>query len=159
LFLTAVIYRGDKLIKAKGRLDKQIEDIYGAMTEIVDNVSYQGGFPAMPKPCRLNLGITESELVLFDKAGNSGRIEYGKMRKVDRFTTKHQRDRKHRLSLIAYGPIAMMVNKPTFRHFFTVEYIDSNEERNNLLVTVGTKEIAENLYKSVRAHIKQGKKK
>jgi hypothetical protein len=157
LVFVGIVYRGDRLLKAKNKLDKQMEDLYGPMSEIIDNLSYQGGFPPMPKPSRLNLGLTESELVLFDKAGNNGRIDYGDIRKLDKFTTKHERERK--LPLMAYGPIAMVFNKPTFRHYFTMEYVDVNKENNNIVFMVGTREIAEELYKTVKSRIKQKKKK
>jgi hypothetical protein len=155
LFFIFVMYRGDRLLKAKDKLDRRMEEIYGPMTEIVDNVNYQGGFPPMPKPVRLSLGITESELVLFDKLGNNGRVEYGKIKKTDRFTTKTERKRK--FGLMAYGPLAMVLNKPTFRYFFTVEYIDIDNDDNILVFMVGTREIADNLYKTIKPYVKRKK--
>jgi hypothetical protein len=134
-----------------------MEEIYGPITEIVDNISYQGGFPPMPKPARLSFGITESELILFDKSGNNALIKYDNIKKVDRFTTKTERKRK--FGLMAYGPLALVLNKPTFRYFFTIEYIDVNDEDNIVVTMVGTREIADNLYKTVKPHIRRGKKK
>jgi hypothetical protein len=157
LFFVIVMYRGDRLIKAKSKLDKHMEEIYGPMTEIVDNLNYQGGFPPMPKPARMSLGITESELVLFDKFGNNGRVGYDKIKKTDRFTTKTERKRK--FGIMAYGPIAMVLNKPTFRHFFTVEYIDIDNDNNILVFMVGTRETADNLCETVKPYIRRGKRK
>jgi hypothetical protein len=157
IFFLFVIYRGDRAFKAKKKMEEQMSDIYGEMSEVFDDVAYQGGFPPMPKPARLNLGITESALILYDKDGNSGLIEYEKIKKLDRFVTKYQRKRK--FSLMAYGPIAMVLNRPTYRHFFTVDYIDVNNEKNNVLVVVRTKEIAENLYQATQSHVKGKKQK
>jgi hypothetical protein len=151
LFFVLVMYRGDRLLKAKTKLDKHMEEIYGPMTEIVDNLNYQGGFPPMPKPARLRLGITESELVLFDKFGNNGRVEYSKIKNTDRFTTKTERKRK--FGIMAYGPLAMVLNKPTFRHFFTVEYTDVDDDDNILVFMVGTRETADNLHDIIKPHI------
>jgi hypothetical protein len=145
------------MFKAKKKMEERMTDIYGKMSEVFDDVAYQGGFPPMPKPARLNLGITESALVLYDNAGNSGLIEYEKIKKLDRFVTKQERKRK--FSLMAYGPIALVLNRPTFRHFFTVDYVDVNNEKNNVLVVVKTKEIADNLYQATQCHVKGKKKK
>jgi hypothetical protein len=157
LFFIFTLYRGDRLIKARKKLNEKMEDKYGPMTEIIEDVVYQGGFPPMPKPARLNLGLTESELVLFDKEGNNGSIEYGTIRKVDKFTTKKVQKRK--FGVIAYGPLALLLNAPTFRHFFVAEYIDINGEENNLVLTVKTKETADKLHQSVKACVKRMKKK
>ena len=111
----------------------------------------------MPKPARLSLGLTESELILFDKAGNNGRIEYGKIKKVDSFTTK--RERKRKVGVIAYGPLSFVLNKPTFRHFFVAEYTDVNDEFNIVTVIVGNRETADKLCRFVKPHIVRKKKK
>jgi hypothetical protein len=156
LFFLYILFRGDKVVKEKDNLNKHVEDIYGSNIEIFDNVSYQGGFPPMPKPARLNLGITESELVLFDRAGNHGRIGYDKIKKQDKFTTSKKK--KIKFGLMAYGPIAMLLNKPTLQHFYVVEYTDVNDENNNMVVMVKTREVAERLYTSVKPHIKRSGK-
>jgi hypothetical protein len=155
LFFVFVVWRGDRLLKEKNRLDEHMVEIYGEM-ELFEDVHYQGGFPPIPKPSRMTIGITESELVLYNKAGENGRIEYDRIKKADRFTTKH--DRKYKFGMIAYGPIAILLNRPTFRNFFTMEYIDVDNERNNLLVIVKNKEMAENLLQAVRSRIKKKKK-
>ncbi|MDR1134898.1 MAG: hypothetical protein LBL49_01780 [Clostridiales Family XIII bacterium] len=157
LALLFLFFRGDRRIKERDALNKRMNDVYGTMAEVVDDVIYQGGFPPMPKPARMSLGITESELVLFDRAGNNGCIEYEKIKKVDKFTTRKERTRK--FGIMAYGPLALVLNKPSFRHFFVVEYIDMNNEDNIMVSLVRNKEIADNLCKSVKPHIKYGKKK
>jgi hypothetical protein len=157
LLFLVVIYRGDRKVKARKKIDERMVEIYGEMSEVFDDVAYQGGFPPMPKPARLNLGVTESALVLYDHDGNNGLIEYEKIRKLDRFVTKH--DRKRKFSLMAYGPLALVLNRPSFRHFFTMDYIDVNNERNNILVLVRNREIAENLYQSVLPYVKRKNKK
>ncbi|MDR2295788.1 MAG: hypothetical protein LBD95_03225 [Clostridiales Family XIII bacterium] len=157
LFLIFTLYRGDRLLKVRNALHKRMEDIYGPMSEIVENVIYQGGFPPMPKPARLSLGLTGSELVLFDKEGNNGRIEYGKIKKVDSFTTK--RERKRRFGVIAYGPLAFVLNKPAFRHFFVAEYTDVDDEDNIVMFLVGSKAIADRLQASVKPYIGGRRKK
>jgi hypothetical protein len=157
LALVFLFFRGDKTAKQKNALNKQIEDIYGPMTEVVEDVSYQGGFPQMPKPARLNLGMTESELVLFDKAGNNGSIEYDKIKKVDSFTTRKERKRK--FGIVAYGPLALVLNKPNMRYFFIAEYKDINEEDNIMMVTVRSKDIADGLYSSLRPYVKKNKRR
>jgi hypothetical protein len=156
LFFVFVVYRGNRAVKAKDNLDKQMEDTYGPILELADNVIYQGGFPPMPKPARLNLGVTESGLILFDKAGNHGRIGYDKIKKQEKFTTT--KTRKVRFGLMAYGPLALVLNRPTVRHFYVVEYTDVDNDENNMVVMVKNKEVAERLYASVKPHIKRGGK-
>jgi hypothetical protein len=152
----AILYRGDRNLKARNRAAEQVENSYGSLIEIFDNVVYQGGFPPMPKPARLNLGITESELILFDKAGNNGGIPYDSIRKLDRFTTKNVR--KHKFGLMAYGPLALILNNPTFRHFLVVEYIDVNAEKNNMVVMLKTRELSEKLHDTLKPYIKKKRK-
>jgi hypothetical protein len=157
LALVFLFFRGDKTAKQKEALNQNIEDIYGPMSEVVEDVSYQGGFPPMPKPARLNIGITESELVLFDRMGNNGSIEYRKIKKVDSFTTKKERKRK--FGIMAYGPLALVLNKPSMRYFFLAEYIDINEEDNIMLVMVRSKEIADGLYRSLKPYVSKKHKR
>jgi hypothetical protein len=152
LLFALVTYRGHKLLKAKEKLERQIEEIYGPMDEIVDHVIYQGGFPPMPKPARLSFGLTGSELILYDKTGKNGRIGYDKIKKLDIFTTLVERKRK--FSLMAYGPLALLLNRPTYRHFFTMEYIDVNDQDNIMVAIVGTRVIAAKLYNTIEPHVK-----
>jgi hypothetical protein len=151
------MYRGDRMIKAKKKVDNDIVDIYGEMSDVFDDVAYQGGFPPMPKPARLSLGVAANGLVLYDREGNNGLVGYDKINKVDRFVTQAQR--KYKFGLMAYGPIALVLNRPMYRHFFTAEYIDVNNEKNIIMVLLKSREVAENLYQSVTPYLSKGKRK
>ncbi|MDR1397091.1 MAG: hypothetical protein LBJ14_05110 [Desulfarculales bacterium] len=155
LLFAFIMYRGDRLLKAKRKLDRQMEDIYGPMDELFENVIYQGGFPPMPKPARLSFGFTGSELVMYNKAGENGRIGYDSIKKLDIFTT--QVERKRKFSLMAYGPLALLLNRPTLRHFFTIEYNDVNGKDNIMVAIVGTRVIAARMYNLIEPHLNPDK--
>jgi len=141
------IYRSSRLLKRKERLETAVKDAYGPM-EVLDEVTYQGGFPPMPKPARLNIGLTDSELVLFDRQGKSGRIQYNRFRKIDKFTV--QKTKKYKYGLMAWGPLALVLNKPNFQHFIVVKYWDVNNERNNLLIQVKTGEKKDKYFEAIQ---------
>lgn len=145
------MYRSHKLLKQKERLERAVKNDYGPM-QILGEVTYQGGFPLMPKPAHLNIGLTDSDLVLFDQRGGSGRIQYERFRKIDKFTI--QKAKKHRYSLMAWGPLALVLNKTNFQHFIVVKYWDANNERNNLLIQVKTGDTRDKYFESIRRNFK-----
>lgn len=147
LILGFSMYRSSKLLKEKEKIDKEINNMHGSMN-ILGDVIYQGGFPPMPKPAHLTIGLTGSYMVLIDKKGRSGRIEYDRFRKIDKFTTSPPNTKKY--SLIAWGPLAMYFNRPTYQHFIVISYIDVDNDLNNLVFMIRDEENRNELFKSIQ---------
>jgi len=145
------IYRSNKLLKEKDKLEAGLKSMYESM-DILGEVIYQGGFPEMPKPARLSIALTGSYLILFDKKGASGRIEYDRFRKIDKFTSSKPNTKRY--SLMAWGPLAMLLNRPTYQHFIVVSYTDIDNEYNNMVFQIKTGEKMNEYFESIQRYFK-----
>ena len=154
LILCFGMYRSNKLLKKKEKPKKEIEKMYESV-DILGDVIYQGGYPLMPKPAHLKVGFTDSSMVLFDKKGNSGQIEYSKFRKIDKFTVSPPKTRRY--SLMAWGPLALYFNRPTFQHFIVVSYIDIDNDYNNIVFLIPNEEIRNQYFESIQRNYRRMK--
>lgn len=151
LILCFGMYRSNKLLKQKKKLETGIKCVYESV-DILGDVIYQGGYPPMPKPAHLKIGLTGSYMVLFDKKGASGRIEYDRLRKIDKFTVSKPNTKRY--SLMAWGPLAIYFNQPTYQHFIVVSYVDIDNDYNNIVFQIPNEEIRNQYFESIQRYYK-----
>jgi hypothetical protein len=132
VLLTISYLRGRSKLREVELMDQQIADKYQT-EEVLGPVSYQGGFPPIPRPTPLKVGLTDGSLVLYSLKGDTGTIPYQQIKKIDHFTTCTKANLKNK-SVVFWGPIAPMIFKDKYRHFTRINYIDIDNDENNLLL-------------------------
>lgn len=133
LIMLAVSYlRGLARLREVEHMDQHITEKY-QIRELFGPVSYQGGFPQIPRPVPLKVGLAEGAMVLYTIKGETGRIPYQQIKKIEHFTTCTKANLKNK-SVVLWGPIAPMIFKDKYRHFTLIKYIDINNDENNLLL-------------------------
>jgi len=126
-------YRGSRRLK-------KIEQFEAMLNNESPNVKigkavYHGGFPPMPRPAHVSVGISEEYIVFYDENGVNGRINFNQFIKIDKFTTRKEPDLKGR-SLILYGPLVPIIFTAKIKHFITINYVDVNNEENNIVFEI-----------------------
>jgi hypothetical protein len=124
--------RGYRKLKELERVDEQVRQEH-CLLEVLGWVSYHGGFPLLPRPASLGLGIASNCLVLFDASGKSGKVEFTSIKKIDSFVTLTKPNLKNK-SFVMWGPLAPMLFRAKTRYFVVISYIDINGEDNNILL-------------------------
>lgn len=124
--------RGYRKLKDLERIDDQVRQEY-CLLEVLGWVSYHGGFPLLPRPTSLKLGIASNCLVFYDARGGSGRVDFASIKKVDSFATLAKPNLKNK-SFIMWGPLAPMLFRAKSRYFVVISYLDINGEDNNILL-------------------------
>ena len=130
LFLVVAYFRGDQKFKNSQKADSLI-------IEQIDNikageVTYQGGFPSMPKPARVTVGVSDDYVVMYDIEGTWGKVDFAKVKNIEKFTTRKRPDTKGR-SFVLWGPFVPFLLRAKTNHFIVINYIDVNHEENNVL--------------------------
>lgn len=130
LFLGVAYFRGDRKLKEI----KKVESLVNEKLENVKagEVTYQGGFPPMPKPTQVTVGVSEDYMVLYDFKGTCGKVDFGQVKKIEKITTRKRPDTRGR-SFVLWGPLVPLLLKVKIQHFIVINYIDVNQEENNVL--------------------------
>jgi hypothetical protein len=140
-------YRGYRNLQAITRLNDRIAKEYH-IVEQLGSVSYHGGLPQLPKPVALKVGLASDSLVIYTTKGASDCVGFERIRKVDRFTTRRKADLRHQ-SVVLWGPLAPMVFKDKIRHFMVINYLDVNNDENNILFESRSAAMCQGLYKKI----------
>ncbi len=147
VFLVIVFYRGTRKVKESDKYKSLLNEKLPHVE--IGTANYQGGCPNMPKPAKVTVGIAnEDHLVMYDFRGNSATIDFDKVRKIEKFTTKKNPDFKGR-SVIFYGPLVPLIFKPKITHFCVIGYIDTNSEENNILFESSDRRQINQIYEQV----------
>jgi len=112
--------------------------------EILGRITYHGGFPQMPKPSVLQIGLTGDSLLLYDFKGWSGKVYFRDWRDVERFTTLVKADIRGKSTML--GPLLPFFFKDTMRHFIAIKYKDTNWEENCLLLEADDETSQQRIY-------------
>lgn len=145
--LIIVFYRGSSRFKKLEKQKTLVNEKYPHVE--IGRASYQGGCPSMPKLAKVTIGIANDDrLLIYDLAGKVEAIGFDKIKKIEKFTTKKNPDFKGR-SVIFYGPLVPLIFKPKVSHFCVVNYVDINNETNNLLFNSNEREKLNQIYKSL----------
>jgi len=148
LYTVFTFFRGSRRYKEAQRIEESVRIKIPNST--IGKANYQGGFPLMPKLAKVTLGITNDKdsLVMYDQNGTAGKLEFERILKIDKFTTKKNAELKGR-SVVLYGPLAPMIFRPKISHFCIVNYFDINDEENNLVFHSADKEEIDRIYTSI----------
>ncbi|MEA4926447.1 MAG: hypothetical protein VB084_14215 [Syntrophomonadaceae bacterium] len=142
-------YRGNKLMKAQERLLEETTRIEDIPDEDVFKVSYHGGIPEMPQPKKLNMAFTNEYLLFFNDKGDKNKIYFTSCRKVEKIVTRHDPDLKGK-SIVLWGPLVGIFLRVKFRYYIVIDYIDSTNNKNNILL-----ECEANVHKELYANINE----
>ncbi|NPV27550.1 MAG: hypothetical protein HPY81_08960 [Firmicutes bacterium] len=153
LILGYFFFCGHRKLKEIKRVETMVKAENKNM-EVFGSVTYHGGFPPMPKPSHLSVGLSDEYLVLYDRKGNYGRVYFDRFKNIEKFTTRTEADLKGK-SVVFWGPLAPLVFRAKIRHFVVINYIDINDEENNILLE--TKELPEQ--KELYNRLKSAKRK
>lgn len=129
--LTISYLKGRSKMREMELMDQHIAKKF-QIEELLGPVSYQGGFPTIPRPAPLKVGLAGGSLVLYSLKGEAGTIPYQQIKKIEHFTTRTKANLKNK-SVVFWGPFAPMIFKDKFRHFTLIKYIDIDNDENNLL--------------------------
>ncbi|MDD4236962.1 MAG: hypothetical protein PHT62_00195 [Desulfotomaculaceae bacterium] len=130
--LTISYLRGRSKLREVEQADQHFTEKF-QIDELLGSVSYQGGFPQIPRPTPLKVGLADGSLVLYSLKGEAGAIPYQRIKKIDHFTTCTKANLKNK-SVVFWGPFAPMIFKDKYRHFTRINYIDIDNDENNLLL-------------------------
>lgn len=148
--LAVLFFYGHQVLKKR---KEQLEDIgrrEGREIKEVSYVSYHGGLPALPKPQKLTVALSEGCLFLVTDKGEKGRLPMDTWIKVEKFTTLRKHDVKQR-SMILWGPFNNVMFKDQIRHFVVINYRGQGDEHpdNNLLIEHGNKDQRDAIFKEI----------
>lgn len=132
VLLTISYLRGRSKLREVEQVDQYFTEKY-QIGELLGPVSYQGGFPPIPRPTPLKVGLAAGSMVLYSLKGEGGTIPYQRIKKIDHFTTCTKANLKNK-SVVFWGPFAPMIFKDKYRHFTLIKYIDFDNDENNLLL-------------------------
>lgn len=121
--------------------------------EILGKISYHGGFPQMPKPSMLQLGLTGDGLLLYDHKGWSGRIYFRDWRGVEQFTILAKAGTIGKSTAIL-GPLVPYFFKDSLRYFIALKYNDRDYDENHLLFETDNKALQQMIYDALLRHTK-----
>ncbi len=145
---SVLFYRGNKILKSREERLASVGSEDNEQVESLGYISYHGGFPDIPKPQKLTIGIGKSYLVLLTNKGAVGKSAFSSWRNVEQFSILVKHDPKQK-SMVLYGPLNNIMFKDRKRHFITIKYQDHDGHENNILLEYGNtdklKEIFEKL--------------
>lgn len=133
LSLLILFYRGNKKLAFNKTVLENTARINHIDINNMVNVSYHGGYPHIPKPQKMYIGLSDEYLLLLTNEGATGKIYFDKWNKIDKFTIRKEPDLKGR-SIVLWGPFVSLLNKASIRHFVFVNYQDINGQENNILI-------------------------
>jgi len=131
--------RGNKLLVEREKLLEKLGKEDGTSVEHLAVVSYHGGYPPLPKPQKLNIAVSDQYMVLMNRNGEIGKINFNTWADIDKFTTRKNPDMKGK-SIVLWGPMVGIFLRPKLRHFVVVNYTDVNDCDNNLLIELPNEE-------------------
>lgn len=145
LSLFILYRRGNRKLKLKQNILDNSARIYHIKIDDMVYVSYHGGYPPIPKPQKLYIGLLDDYLLLLTDEGVTGKVFINKCNKIDKFTTSKGPSMKGR-SIVLWGPFVSLFNKIIIRHFILVNYQDIDGQENNILIEHGDIDRMQYLY-------------
>ena len=136
-------YRGDRLMKAREKLLNETTRIENIPDKDVYTLSYHGGIPKMPNPQKLSIALTNEYMLMFNDKGDKEKVYFSDCYKIDKIVTRHDPDLKGK-SIVLWGPLVGFFLKVKFRYYIVMEYNDSANNTNNILI-----ECEEGLHKTL----------
>ncbi|EHQ89413.1 hypothetical protein [Desulfosporosinus youngiae] len=141
-------YRGNNMIKSRESLICEITRVGNINAKDIYYLSYHGGVPAIPKPQKLNIAIANQYILLFNDKGDNEKIYFRSFRKIDKLTTRKGPNLKGK-SIVLWGPFVGLFLQVKLRYFIIIEYLDSNNQNNNILFECdlkGHKDLYDKIY-------------
>lgn len=133
MIMILLILKGDRKLKVKEGLVHRITKVENDNAEYLAFLAYHGGFPMISRPQKIHLALAHDGLILFTEKGANGKINFSRCKKVEKFTTKKNPDLKGK-SIVLWGPFMAIWLKPKIRHFLFINYQDSVDRNNNVLL-------------------------
>jgi hypothetical protein len=151
--LTVFFYRGNRLMKSREELLERIGSEDNEHLETLGVMSYHGGFPEIPKPQKLTIGLGNSYLVLLTNKGAVGKSPLSCWQNIEHFSILVKHDPKQR-SMVLWGPLNNIMFKDRKRHFITIKYEDPDGQENNLLLEYSSKEKLKEIFDKLNSRWK-----
>ncbi len=133
LIFLIIIYRGNQQVKRRDTVLENVARIENCEIEHIGYFSYHGGYPQIPKPQKMNIALADDCFLMITNEGIKGKVDYARFKKYDKFTTKKNPDLRGK-SVVLWGPFIGIFLKPKIRHFMVINYLDINNEHNNILL-------------------------
>ncbi len=112
---------------------------------IVKGIAYHGGFPAIPKPTRLTLGLCREGVTLSSIDGRQGNIPFADFHKIDKFSTLRKQGKRQ--SMFFWAPVALLFVREKTRHFVTIKYTDVDRDINHVVLETKDETELDRLYR------------
>ena len=144
--VSVFFFRGSVKLKAIARVDERItKENDNAL--IMKRLIYHGGFPPIPKPTRLNLGLSKDAIILYSDDGNDGKVFFEDFKKIEKFSTLRKREKQR--SMFFWAPIALMFVKEKTQHFVAIKYTDGDRDINHIVLEARDYDELNRLYQFV----------
>ncbi|MBP2656182.1 MAG: hypothetical protein H6Q73_3751 [Firmicutes bacterium] len=146
--------------KKKKKADNVISQITNELlfqnphTELLGPMTYHGGFPPMPKPSVLQMGVNHDNLILYNYQGWSDKVNVRDWCSVEKFTVQKKADYVVG-SVTLLGPLVPLFFRDTFKYFITIKYIDIDREENHLVLETGNSKLQEQVYTKLFRHYRK----
>lgn len=113
--------------------------------ELIGRVVYHGGMPQLPKPSSLALGVLQEALLLWNCRGEKAVIDFERWLKCEKITME-TRPNVRGMPVTLLGPLIFLFGRPKIRYFLVVNYLDCNDEENNILLECRGEVDQQNVY-------------
>lgn len=148
LYLSLLGFRGGQVIRRRENIIRFIEESDGVEIEYLDYLSYQGGFPEIRTPQKLNLAVAKDYVLLFTNKAVHGKLRFSKCNKIETFMTRTKRH-LGRQSIVMWSPLNNFLSKETFRHFIVINYTDSEDQENNIVLEHDSRERTQEIFEKL----------
>ncbi|MDD5169616.1 MAG: hypothetical protein PHN75_12415 [Syntrophales bacterium] len=142
-----LLVNGSRILKKRRKYIETIAEQEQEEIKELAYVAYHGGFPALPKPQKLTLAVSDKVLYFVTNDGQSVKFPMPCWRKLEKFTTKRKHDVKQR-SMILWGPFNNVMFKDQIRHFITINFLDEqgSSPDNHVLIEHGNPEQRDQIF-------------
>jgi len=121
----------------------QISQIHNA--KFLGRIAYHGGFPQIPRPTQLFLGMADDGLVLYDGQNPPEQAFCRDWLEVDQFSVMQKAEGAYK-SIALLGPLVPFFYKDKTRHFITIHYSDVDRDENYIVLEAADKATQGELY-------------
>jgi len=110
-------------------------------------VSYHGGFPPIPRPITIMLGMVEDGVVFYDENGRYEKTSCKDWVGLDKFCIQNKSHIGCKRETMR--PLAGVFIKNELRYFIVIKYFDVDKQKNNILFEVNNRESQQFIYDKI----------
>ncbi len=139
IFIGWTWYRGNKMIKSRESLIRENTKLENIDHKDIYYLSYHGGIPSIPKPQKLYIAIANQHILFFNDKGDNEKVYFESFRMIDNVVTRKNPNLKGK-SIVLWGPFIGLFLTVKIRYYIIIEYIDSKNNDNNILLECDSKD-------------------